>query len=182
MNRDKLERWILLRQSGELGRVRGFLLDRALARDPELRRYADDSARIMSAARAWSVAQPGAHTADAIHARIHEAPDRREEITLRPEPGFRLWPILAGVTALLLAVVLFALKAPERAESVARTPAAPPDAQAQLAWEDHVDAELDALMELVSLNGTDESARTGANATDEELLVRELLALEGIAI
>lgn len=182
MNRDKLEQWILLRQSGELGRVRGFLLDRALARDPELRRYADDSARIMSAARAWSVAQPGAHTAEAIHARINEAPDRREDIIIRAEPAFRLWPILAGVTALLLAVALITLKAPERVDSVARTPAAPHDVQAPLAWEDHVDAELDALMELVSLNGTDESARPGAPTTDEESLVRELLALEGIAI
>lgn len=182
MIRDKLEQWILLRQSGELDRVRGFLLNRALVRDPVLRRFAEDSARIVGTARAWSVTQAGALSADAIHARIQKATDRRDELVLRPEPGYRLWPILAGAIPLFLALALFTWKSPERTDSVVRAPAATRDAQPQLDWEDHVDAELDALMDMVLSNGADESARADMNRADEETLIRELLVLEGIAI
>lgn len=182
MKRDTLEKWIFLSQSGELDQVRRYLLNRALARDPELQRFANDVERLMAITHAWSVAQPGPHTAEAIHARLAAPPDRREIIEIRPHPIRRLWPILAGATALILAIALGTLRSPNTDPTRAQTPAPLAADEALLVWDDQIDVELDNLMELVSLASVEESVRPDAMAEDEESLIREWMALEGINI
>ncbi len=177
MKRDKIERWILLRSAGELGRWRTRRLERLLARDPEARAFEADVARLAREARAWSVAQPGSHTAEAIHARLHAAPDRRETLALAPDRIHRWWPALAGVTAaLVLALGLWVALSGSMRTDVAEQPQVE-----ALAWEDGVDAELDALQEWL-LSSTAEDQASAAPLADEEQLIRELLAMEGITI
>jgi hypothetical protein len=180
MNKDTIERWILLRQSGELGPIRSRWLARALARDPAARRFADDAQRLTNAARAWSAAQPAPHTLDAIRARAREIPDRRDALVMRPHPALRiLRPAFAGAFALMLLALLINRNA-RRDDPIA------PIAQmnvptVEAAWDDGLDAEIDALFEAVSFIESDAVEEESA-ALEEEHLIREWLLLKGIAI
>lgn len=182
MNREKIERWILLRQSGELGRWKTRRLERYLARDPDLQRFETDLRTLSEASRAWSLQSPDTHTAETIHARLTAPVDRRDSFALRPSGRVALWPILVGATALLfLGVGLWSHRIAPAGDQIAvvNEPAA---GTVELAWDDGVDQELDALQDLVT-GDNNETAQTTTTANyDEEYLIRELLALEGITI
>lgn len=177
MNRDKIERWILLKSTGELGRWQTWRLERLLANDPEARAFEADTARLAQAARAWSVAQPGPHTAQSIHARLHTESDRRDTLVFAPARTHGWWPVFAAAAAILLVGAGLWLRmsgTPHPEQAAERTVEA-------LAWDDGVDAELDALQDWLVASTAEESART-VTVADEDQLIRELLALEGITI
>ncbi|HMP74863.1 MAG TPA: hypothetical protein PKE12_01080 [Kiritimatiellia bacterium] len=175
MNRDKIEQWILLRQAGELGPWRTRRLERLLARDPALRAFAADAEHLTHTARAWSVAQPRPHTAEAIHARIHAPVDRTEEWVFQPTHRAIRWPALAGVAALALVALGLWFRPPTEPARVADA------GEMELTLDAWMDEELEALQDIVAwVYGTGENGATVMD--DEEKLIRELLALEGQAI
>ncbi|MCZ7590840.1 MAG: hypothetical protein M5U15_01230 [Kiritimatiellae bacterium] len=180
MNTEKLERWILLRHSGELGRWKSKRLERCLAQNAELRQFDADLRLLNEASRAWQIEPRDSDTAVAIHARSATGADRREEFTLRPShvPAWR--PIMLGAAALLLVGVglWFRNSEPAGRQTAAIEQSIPP---ASFAWDDGIDEELDALQELVTETGA-ELAMLSNESGDEEALINTLLELEGTKI
>lgn len=181
MNRDKLERWILLRQSGELGRWRARRLERALAKDPALRAFEADVQKLTAATRAWTTRSELSQSVHRIHEELLRTADRRDLVSLAPAPRRMWWPALAVPTA-LAALWLVVGWPSERTAPVVSGGVAGASNASTLAWEGGVDEELDALFELVYETGADISVSAASNTSDEDQLILELLELEGITI
>lgn len=183
MKRDTLERWVLLKQSGELSRWKEWLLTRRLARDPALQAFAQDAGDIGLLSRSHTPGELPAHVADAIHARLSEPVDRRSIITLEPEPG-KIWrPAFAWAAclAVLAAGALYMRLGDDQATPSRTLATAEAD---RLAWNDSLDATLDE-MDAWLAGGSAEVAANQPSSNgngEEEQLIRELLALEGITI
>ena len=171
-----MEQWVLLRQAGELGPWRTRRLERLLARDAALRAFAADAEQLSRAARAWSVSQPPPHTAEAIHARLSAPADRTAEWVFQPGRHRAWWPALAGAAALALVALGLWFRGPAEPAAVADS------GEVELALDAWVDAELDALQDIVAW--VDDTGANGEAALvdEEEQLIRELLALEGHTI
>ncbi len=180
MNNDTIERYILLQQSGELGPIRAWRLNRALSRSPEARRFASDLQRLTESARDWTVPLPGPRAAEAIHARLREASDRREVLAFQPPLRRRYGLAFATACALVLISLFFYVRPADRTATDSQSPTL--DQTSAFAWDDGVDEEIDALLELVAITANEEPSLNGAAALDEDQLIREWLALEGIAI
>lgn len=181
MNRDKMERWILLKHSGELSTWRMRKLTRLLAKDAELRQFDADLLMLNNASRAWTMPGTSTPAAEAVHAQLTAPADRREAFAIRVTPRPSFWPTLLGATALLvLGAGLWVQHA--RHLGTPRTAATAPTATIQrLAWEDGMDDEISELQELLTLASADTASFTTASRNEEEL-IRELLALEETTI
>lgn len=188
MKCSKAERWILLRDSGELSPRRQRALGRHLARCPTCQASAQSLVELTHAARSWDAGQPGPGAVGAIRTGLIEAGDRREAWTwqpARPAPARLAWSLASLAIVVAAGLLWFSANRPGAAPAVAREES--PAAQAEpggLAWEDGLDAELDALTELLasSLNDQNGKAAAGAATTDEDAMARELLELEGYTI
>lgn len=162
MNTEKLERWILLRHSGELGRWKTRRLERYLAKNAELRQFDTDIRMLNEASRAWQIEPHDSDTAVAIHARLAAGGDRREEFSLLPSRGPARRPILLGAIALLLFGFGLWLRSPEPAgrQAAAIEPSVAP---VSFTWDDGIDEELDALQELVTETGAEIAMLSNGN-------------------
>lgn len=181
MNRDKMERWILLKHSGELSAWRARKLARWLAKDAELRQFDADLLMLNNASRAWTM--PGASTpaAAAVHAQLTTPAERREAFAIRVTPRLSFWPTLVGATALLLLGAGLWVQYARHLETPRTAATAPTATSQRLAWEDGVDDEISELQELLTVASADAAALTTASRSEEEL-IRELLALEETTI
>ncbi|MCS6771629.1 MAG: hypothetical protein NZ740_06340 [Kiritimatiellae bacterium] len=192
MKRDRLERWILLRQAGELDGFRAKLLDWILAKDPELQQFARIADRLTrEASGVPDEYLPTSVAADVVRGKGHSAPDHPP----KSQPIFSIesiraaWPF-AVATAMLLfgGLYLFILLRPPenlQIQQAARSDAidAPSDHQlVGLDWDDGLDAELGELMTSISSVETEEKESAPAQEETEESLIRRWLELEGIAI
>jgi hypothetical protein len=182
MKRDTFERWVLLKQSGELCRWKDWLLTRRLARDPALQAFAQDAGDLglLSRSRAPGALPDG--IVDAIHARLEAPADRRAIIAPAPEPNGVWRPAFA----LAICVILLAAGGVFWWRGDAPVGAHPTAAQEsdRLAWNDALDGALDEVDAWLAGDWTGADAvpaRLNRNG-EEEQLVRELLALEGITI
>jgi hypothetical protein len=180
MKRDTAEKWMLLEQSGELGPVRGLLLRRHLARHPEDRTFRDDMVRIVDAARdAGDV--PGIDAQ--VRAAIRAAADRRVEEDVAP--SWRPALAFAALVLVLAAGWLVFRHPPAMSPSqVAKAPAKETVAEADLAWDNGIDAEISELQNMFAMgaDGSDASDAASTDTTDVETIARELLQLEGSEI
>jgi hypothetical protein len=173
MNRDTLEKWVLLDQSRELDAVRRLLLRRALGRDEALRAFAADARGLAHLASRHPAPGPGAGVIATILAAGRQAaadhPARAPEWTWRPALA------VAGAVAALALVVYAALPQFRPAHPGA---AAPGTATSVLAWDDNLDAAFDSLQGIAALKDT------AWNGPDDETekIARELLDLEGETI
>ena len=152
---------MLLEQSGELGPVRRALLRRHFARHPEDRTFITDADRIMRDARSLTdVPELSAQARAAIRIAAEER-----------EPGgaaLRWQPAVAFVVVALVALSgLFLLRS---------TPVTAPVAEADLAWDNGIDAEISELNSLLASSDED------SDTTDLETIASELLELEGSEI
>ncbi len=184
MNRDTMERWVLLKQSGELGRWRGWILARRLARDRDLRDFAQDAADLGLASRSRAPGCLPDNLIHAIHDRLSESTDRRAFFTVEPETGWRPgWKFAAAACAVALAAAVVYVLRPGDPGLLASDPASAPAVE-QLAWNDSLDAALDEVDAWLAGRPAEEAGAsdTEGPTSEEELLIRELLALEGIAI
>ncbi len=160
MKRETAEQWMLLEQSGELDPIRRALLRRHLARNPEDRVFITDADRIMRDAKSLAdVPDLSAQT----RAAIRIAGEERE----RAGDAFRWRPALAFA---LLAVALLG------GWFMIRPSPAPQVTEADLAWDNGIDAEISELNSLLA-SSADES-----ETTDLETIASELLELEGSEI
>lgn len=190
MKCQKAEQWILLSDSGELGAWRARKLARHLASCTHCQDYARSLGALTRATRAWDAGQPGSQTVGAIRTGLLEARDRRTVWVVEPadRPFARPAWALAALLALLGAGLLwFAVARPGSEPAMARmeTPSIEaPGAASALAWDDNLDAEIDALTDLLASSLTDQNGNstTATTETDEDTIARELLELQGYTI
>lgn len=184
MNCRKAEQWILLRDSGELSARRERALGRHLAWCTACQAHVDTLRRLTHATRSWDAGQPGPGTLGAIRTGLLESADRRDAWTVRParHPLPALAWAYAAVPALLLAGLLWMSVAHRATRPEAARLNAP--ATAALAWDDSLDAELDALTDLLASSLTEQNGQaTGTTMeSDEDTMARELLELQGYNI
>lgn len=198
MNCHRAEQLVLLKDSGELGVVGRWRLDRHLAHCAPCRAHQDALLGLTEAVRAWDTGDVSAATRQRVLAQ-RPAADRRDVIALEPAIRPSWLPRLAyaaAALAVLAAGLWFALPRAGHEAAVAQSDPAPgiaatPAAVAQAgdSWDDGVDAELDALTDLLasSLHEGSGQAATGTDTadldeSDEDTLARELMQLQGYAI
>jgi hypothetical protein len=190
MNRDRIEKWILLDQSGELDPLRRWILRRALRADAGGRGFESDLHRIIRAARAGDerLSDLPPRTIEAIFeaARQSTFEGRSSQTTVpAPVPGWR--PAMAfAALILLLGAVWLTVRRPEVIPGVAQapTPADPALASQDMPWVDGLEQplnELSSVLELAYENG-DVFASSSANGGDLDDLARQLLEWEGSEI
>lgn len=172
MNRDKLERWSLLDEAGELGGVRRWLLRRALARDRELAAFRQGSLELTRLSRAASPNRPlppaslGAIRQEAAQV-MQEQRDKAPSIH-HVRPAFAL----GAAAALAIAAYFgFPRAATEALVLNGATASLPTEWNA-------IDDDLAALNQLLA--SSFDTAEVSAD--EEESLARELLKLEGTEI
>lgn len=177
MNCEHAEQSILLQDSGELGAWGRLRLARHLAGCAACRAYRSD----LRATRTALQALPAPTLDSRDRAVILDAamPDRRDTIRLSPRHQPVSWwrpALAAAVLAALLGVHLYLRPdaGPTPVQVARQTP--PPDDITTL--DEAVDAELDALQQLLVASWEEPAAPTDAEAMDEETLARELLALQ----
>jgi hypothetical protein len=169
MNTEKLERWILLEESGELGALPRWRLQRELARSPAARKLAADYRTILQHARRPAEAD----VSDGVVATILAA--ARGQGPVREAKGAALgWRAgFAGavaVAALALCVSLLTRTPPGSGElAAAHAPAA-------LGWEDNLDASFQTLDDVFVMGAGDWNSGTASSET--ETLAKQLLSLE----
>ncbi len=177
MNTNKIEQWILLRQSGELSPRKCRQLDILLARHPELQQFENDLAAISLVSRESTTTADVPQLNGATRARLFEATEQAPA-TLR----FAQWKFLAPLAAaalLILGISLALHRTPTPGAPIAHTDAAAP--AAEYAWDDNLEYELDNLQAvLANLNA--DLPQANRQTPDEDTLIRELLELEGARI
>lgn len=178
MKRDTIEKWVLLKQSGELDLVRDWLLRRAMCRDAGARRFQDDLNRITAAARGSVDAVPGNSAAlAAILSAAGKNSSRSEEFGFepsRPAPAWR--PALAFAALVLIAgATWLALQKPGVTPPIAQTTTTQPE-QA-LPWDDGLDKKMDELNTMLA-ESSDEWDST-AGGSDLDTMAEELMQWEG---
>jgi len=188
MNCEQAEQRMLLRDSGELGIGGRWRLRRHLATCARCRATEASVRALTAAARNWSAGEPSDRALDAVRQLVQTAPDRRDDIVVAPaiRPSWKAaW---ACATVLLaLGAALWWRGTADRSDAPAPVADTTPDArEGALAWDNGLDAELDALDSLVT-TAWDEgvvAARTGATLEEsgEDELARELLELQGYTI
>lgn len=180
MNTEKLEQWVLLKHSGELSPWKARRLERHLAQNAELRQFDADLRTLNEASRAWQVEPRNSDAAVAMRAQLAATPDRRVEFALPPSRARAWQPILLGAAALLLLGLGLWFRNAEPANNQISSSELLPVENA-FAWNDEIDAEMDSLEAILAATG-DEVASLSDGSTEEESLVNNLLALEGIKI
>jgi predicted transcriptional regulator len=149
MNRETIEKWVLLDEAGELDALRRWLLRRALARTPELQTWRTEVAHL----REWTrqAAEPVPPTPRDVMAAILAAGE--------PAPAPGLWvglrPAWAVLAVLLLGIAAWLTITPPPGGEVARVGSETPGSGVSLAWEDGLDDRLSDLY--VQLQTTDDT-------------------------
>lgn len=182
MKCEQAEQAILLKDSGELGALARYQLNRHVAGCPACQSFQTDLGTTRSALHALPAPSLSDRTRTSILAAA--TPDRREVVTLaptlRPVTWWRPAFAAAALIALLAASLYLRSGANSTAPSIAqKTPAA---ATTETTLDEAVDAEMDALQQLL-VASLDEPTVTptetdNTDNLDEETLARELLALQ----
>jgi len=170
MNRDRMERWILLRQSGELDALRCLLLARRLSKDEALRDFAASLDRIARDARASSESSaPEPSVMQAILREARVAADgrtaEREEGQASASPWARPAFAAAAVALAIAGAWLLMPRTPPAQTAERSRPAE--ESLSSYAWDDDLDATI---------------AELDRSLEDEESLAEELLELEAQSI
>ena len=192
MNKEKLEQWLLLRSSGELGPIRRWLLRRELHSHPEARRFQTELEGLTRAiSRVREDAGPHPFVLNNI---LDEARNVSSAAAARqPSAGTEAlaWLRPALAVAAVLAVIIAAWKmipgqtdAPQLSHSTPTAQAPvngqPAPASGLLSWDDGLDEEL-ASLELTLASSDDWSlGDNGGSADSLDEMAKELLSLEGI--
>ena len=181
MSEEKLERLLLLAQTGELSDVQRKELDTLLAQTESARAYRDDMEAMLSAVRDT----PLPRDLDPMVMRRIEIQGRRAMNTReRRSPASILltWrPALASgiaAIALLFLGIRFVQQNEGNAESAGVTEADQPVERMEFAWDIEFDDEVEDLNDLLALAEGD----LDAVGDSEDELLQELLKLEGINI
>ena len=170
MNRDKLEKWILLEQSGELSARRSAILRRLLDENPEARAWRDALIRISETVRATPPdREPGQRTVQNI---LREA--RQNGPSRPPAFDWARWMPRAAYAAAALALAFLGWSG-FRASGPAPDSARP--AAALLAWDDGFDTQLSELESVMTYTRANWGAAERSD-TDENAIAEELLELE----
>lgn len=177
MNREKMERWILLQDAGELGAVRAWWLRRALRSDEALRAFQADLASLSSA---MQQGMPEVRVADSTLRSIQSVAQSHLDRNRFDEPAtpLVLRPAFAmALLALLLTAGYLVLREPDAKAPVAQVgpKAVVPEMDAAIAWDDGLDSALTEMQVSLASSG-DDWATTSSSDTDA--VVEELLALE----
>lgn len=189
MNRDRLERWLLLRETGELDPVRSRILDAYLKRDSALREFERDAKRLARLSCGVPPGKQAPHT-EQMMISVRQAitfPNRRAEPSVFRGSALALRPAWATAMAGILAVAslawLVVTRSSDRAVDLART-GAPPLQQTDdlLVWDDGFEDELVGLEQLLSAAAIEELFADSQDMDSEEQLIRQWLELEGITI
>lgn len=140
MKTDKLEKWILLDQTGELSVRNKRRLDRELEASSEARRLRDDLNRLTSAVPPAD-AEPGPWAAQQIHARLSSEPE--------PLLGFSWKPVLPLAAGLVVAAVFWTARFDSNTSSAIAS-SAPTEAEIEeIVWEDPLAEDLEELETLI---------------------------------
>lgn len=177
MNRDRIEKWILLAESGELSPRRLRRLEALLAADPELARLRRGWSRMSEAARSPEADRPLA--AFGRSRILREAEAQGAEPAARP--GIPLWKPAWALAACLLVLFLAGRWFNSRPGGPGGSPVAASGLWAE--WEQGFENRLDgfdqSLSELVQLWEPPAGSGAGEGADDElNELGRQLLELE----
>jgi anti-sigma-K factor RskA len=185
MSEERLERLLLLAQTGELTDSQRKELDTILAQTESARAYRDDMEAMLSAVRET----PLPRDLDPMVMRRIEIQGRREVNTTKPRSHasfLHLWrPALASgiaAIALLFLGIRFAQQNQGSAESAGTTGTSQVVETMELAWDVEFDDEVEDLNDLLALaeGGLEVPQDAGGDSEDE--LLQELLNLEGISI
>lgn len=172
MKTEKIERLILLEQSGELNFVRRWQLGRALARQPGLQKFRDDLQQLTAVSRA---AMPEGGLNPMILGEIRKAAAEQNQHGFGKETGFAPWlkPAIACAAVLLVGGGI-ALLNQYRPPVIAKIAAHFGHKNAK--WDDGVDAEISGVSNMLAANfdTAGEAVPADANA-----IARELIDLEG---
>lgn len=187
MKCQRAEQMILLRDAGELDGWRRRRLERHLAACAACCAYADELRAVTAVVRAWQAGEPSASTLAAIREAGRGDEDRRAEFVFRPsvQPSWRPVAVYATLLVVVLGGLLWLRSAQRAAEPALAQREAPPESTvAATAWDDGVDAEIDALSELLAsaLDDKNGVTATSADESDEDAIARELLNLQGYSI
>lgn len=180
MKNETAERWMLLKQSGELDPVRSWLLERHFAHHPEARDAMDGMNRLADAVRRMPIAGPGEDVIAAIQREARAATGRSVEVNGAPsrKPAWRPALAWAAAAAALAVASWLVVQQPQQAQEH-RVAAAADDAE--LAWDNGIDSDLAELSSMLAL-ANDETEATADASTDLDTIVTELIALEGSEI
>ena len=179
MKCEQAEQAILLKDSGELGALARYRLTRHVAGCPACQSFQAD----LGTTRLALHALPTPSLSDRTRNSILEAatPDRREVVTLAPTLRPVTWwrPAFAAAALVALLAASFYLRSGSNPSAPATAQNAPAAATTEMTLDEAVDAEMDALQQLL-VASLDEPAvnATETDDLDEETLARELLALQ----
>jgi len=170
-----MERWLLLRDSGELDPIRSRLLERHLATCPACRA----SAALLNTGRSALHAVPVPTMSEAdIRTLIAAARNN----AAAPSAAFAwLRPALAAAAALAIVVTGFLWSSRNTTPGSAVARATTPAADNLAAWDDSFEEDLATIDEMV-LSSVSETSYANGTAADEESLAKEWLALNGVEI
>lgn len=178
MKCEQAEQAILLKDSGELGLLARMRLDRHLAGCPACQAYQDE----LGVTRRALHDLPAPSLSERARNSILTAatPDRRDVVTLAPTQRPVTWwrpAFAAAALAALLAASLYLRSHSPTTPVVAQQ--APAAGTTEMTLDEAVDAEMDALQQLLvaSLKESTVNA-TETDDLDEATLARELLALQ----
>ena len=176
MKCEQAEQAILLQDSGELGALGRYQLGRHVAGCAHCQAFQADLRTTRSALHTVTAPALSAQTRATI---LNAAgPDRREVVTLVPSLQPISWwrPALAAAALVALLSVAFHMYAGSgnKAPLVAQA-----SQTAEVTMDDAVDAEIDALQQLLVASLSESpDAQEGDALLDEDTLARELLALQ----
>ena len=176
MNRDQLEKELLLQQSGELSPSRRKRLEQHLESSAEARQLRDE---ILSLTASVRNEVPEAEAGEVLLARIME----EGRAAVKPADSKLVWlttlPRFVGAAAGLAVLFLsgwLLMQAPiQQGAHVASTTTEDP-----LAWEDNFDERMAEIESLFVMNNTDQE--DSLDSFDIDSIARELLILEGESI
>jgi hypothetical protein len=177
MKCERMEYWILLKQSGELGTLRHALLQRHLARCASCRAFEETSLRIQKA-----VPQDVPGLSDFARNRIQQAGARaieRQHHARRPAGAAApLWRPAAAFALLLIALAAGWLLL-YRPDARTQTAQGEQKTTGAYAWDNGLDEELAELDEMLLIASQSlDNSDTSDIPTDTEDIAEELLLLE----
>ena len=172
MKTEKIEKLILLEQSGELNFLRRWQLRRAVDSDPAVKKFRDDLSKIIMASReSDSVGDLN----PMVLGEIRKAATEQSEHSVPLDAIYGSWlrPAIAFAAILFIVGSMAAINQyrPPIGQKVAAH-----FAGKHAKWDDNIDAELSSVSSQIAANF---DLASDSTAMDANSLARELLAIEG---
>ncbi len=171
MKTEKIEKLVLLEQSGELNFVRRWQLRRALARNPALKKFRDDLQQLTAVSRASG---PADDLNPAVLGEIRRAAAEQSQqgFAAADISGAWLRPAIAMVAVF---VVISGITLINQYRPPVRTALAAHFGHHGARWDDNIDAELS---NVSSMLGANFDSGTDLASSDVNAMARELISLE----